>query len=162
MMKNRRQTKIKSKIILHIVQSLSCFVLVFLSLATHAQTENLTVISNEKGAPDQLKLSELKSILMGEKQRWRNGNKITIALMKTNTPAGTYTCKKIYDMSGDELKKFWLALVFQGKADPPEFFNSVAEIESFVAENPGAIGVIDQQPASADTRIVLIDGKKTL
>ena len=77
------------------------------------KTEMLTVISNDKGAPAELKLSDLKSIFLGERQRWRNGNKISIALMKTSTPAGTYTCKKIYDMSSDDLKKFWLALVFR-------------------------------------------------
>jgi len=144
------------------IQSIMIMILLFSNVSVHAQTEMLTVISNEKGAPPELKLSELKSILKGEKQRWRNGNKITIALMKTNTPAGTYTCKKIYNMSSDELKKFWLALVFEGKADPPVFFNTVAEIQSFVAENPGAIGVIDQPLANADIHIVLIDGKKFL
>ena len=82
--------------------------------------------------------------------------------MKTSTPAGMYTCRKIYDMSGDDLKKFWLALVFEGKAEAPAFFNTTSELENFVAENPGAIGIIDQPPASADTHIVLIDGKKTL
>lgn len=137
-------------------------VLLLLSFSATAQTETLTVISNEKGAPAELKMTELKSILKGEKQRWRNGNKITIALMKTNTPAGASTCKKIYDMSSDELKKFWLALVFEGKADAPVFLNSASEIESFVAENPGAIGIINQPLANADAHIVLIDGKKSL
>jgi len=135
---------------------------IFLSMNARSQTEMLTVISNDKGAPAELKLSDLKSILLGEKQRWRNGNKISIALMKTSTPAGTYTCKRIYDMSSDELKKFWLALVFEGKADAPQFFNTTSELENFVAENPGAIGITDQPPASADTHIVLIDGKKML
>ena len=136
--------------------------LLSLSVTTHAQTESLTVISNQKGAPAELKLSDLKSILKGEQQRWHNGKKISIALMKTSTPGGAYTCQKIYDMSSDELKKFWLALVFEGKADAPAFFNTTSELESFVADNPGAIGIIDQPPASADTRIVLIDGKKML
>ena len=81
---------------------------------------------------------------MGEQQRWRNGTKITIALMKTNTSAGKTTSKKIYGMSGDELNRFWLALVFQGKAAAPNFFNSAAELENFVAQNPGAIGILDQ------------------
>ncbi len=161
-MKSKLHIQKTNTAVVKIAQVCICMILLFASLTAQAQTENLTIISNDKGAPAALKMSELKSILMGEKQRWHNGNKITIALMKTSTPAGNYTCKKIYDMSGDELKKFWLALVFQGKADPPEFFNSVSEIENFVAENPGAIGVIDQPPAAADTHIVLIDGKKTL
>jgi hypothetical protein len=132
------------------------------SFITHAQTESLTVISNAKGAPAQLKFSDLKSILKGEQQRWHNGNKISIALMKTSTPGGIDICQKIYNMSSDELKKFWLALVFEGKADAPEFFNTISEVQNFVAENPGAIGIIDQPPTSDDTHIVLIDGKKTL
>ena len=144
------------------IQVLACMFFIFLSMSARSQTEMLTVISNNKGAPAELKLSDLKSILLGEKQRWHNGNKISIALMKTSTPAGTNTCKKIYDMSSDELKKFWLAQVFEGKADAPAFFNTTSELESFVAENPGAIGIIDQPPASADTHIVLIDGKKML
>jgi len=144
------------------IQVLLCIVFIFSSINARSQNEMLTVISNDKGAPPELKLSDLKSIFLGEKQRWRNGNKISIALMKTSTPGGAYICQKIYDMSSDELKKFWLALVFEGKADAPEFFNTTSELESFVAENPGAIGIIDQPPASADTRIVLIDGKKML
>jgi hypothetical protein len=155
-------SKRKGSIFLFFVQSFLCTILLLLNVAAHAQTQSLTVISNPKGAPAQLKLSDLKSILKGEQQRWHNGNKISIALLKTSTPGGMYTCQKIYNMSSDELKKFWLALVFEGKADAPEFFSTTSEVQNFVAENPGAIGIIDQSPTSADTRIVLIDGKKTL
>ena len=144
------------------VQGIAVMILFSLSIAVNAQSPSLTVISNEKGAPAELKFIELRSILRGEKQRWRNGNKISIALLKTSTPAGAYTCKRIYDMSSDELKKYWLALVFEGKADAPVFFNSVAEIETFVAENPGAIGVIDQPLLTEEIRVVLIDGKRAL
>ena len=124
-----------------------------------AQHIPLTVISNQKGAPAGLKKTELRSILMGEQQRWRNGNKIIIALMKTNTPVGKNTSEKVYDMTADELKKYWLAQVFQGKADAPVFFNSISELLTFVAENPGAIGVVDETAPVASTQIVLVDGK---
>src|SRR6476646_1425671 len=85
----------------------------FVRASVHAQSTCLTVITNQAGAPASMKQSELISIFMGEKQRLRNGKKIVIALMKTNTPAGKNVCEKIYDMSGEEVKKFWLALVFQ-------------------------------------------------
>jgi CRISPR/Cas system-associated protein Csm6 len=139
------------------------FFIVILALLTGvvaaAQDVPLTVISNQKGAPATLKQAELRSILKGEQQRWRNGSKIIIALMKTNTPVGKYTSEKVYDMSTDELKKYWLALVFQGKADAPVFFNSISELLTFVAENPGAIGIVDQTAPVASTQVVLVDGK---
>jgi len=139
------------------------FFIVILALltgaASAAQDLSLTVISNQKGAPAGLKQKELRSILMGERQRWRNGNKIIIALMKTNTPVGKYTSEKVFEMTADELKKYWLALVFQGKADAPVFFNSISELLTFVAENPGAIGIVDQTAPIASTQVVLVDGK---
>jgi hypothetical protein len=138
------------------------FLIVFLlaGFAVGAQDESLTVVSNNKGAPAEIKFNNLRSILKGEKQRWADGTKITIALLKANTPGGTAICRKIYNMSADELNKYWLALVFQGKGQAPVFFNSAADLESFVVQTPGAIGVTTS--AGVQGRVVTVDGKKTL
>ena len=125
-----------------------------------AQDQSLTIVSNNKGAPGEMKFNNLRSILKGEKQRWPDGTKITIALLKANTPGGTAICKKIYNMSADELNKYWLALVFQGKGQAPVFFNSAADLESFVVQTPGAIGVTTS--AGVQGRVISVDGKKTL
>lgn len=130
-----------------------------ITIVAGAQEAPLIVIGNQKGAPAGLKQTELQSILRGEQQRWRNGNKVIIALMKTNTPVGKNTSEKVYNMTADELKKYWLALVFQGKADAPVFFNSISELLAFVAENPGAIGIVDETAPVASTHVVLVDGK---
>jgi ABC-type phosphate transport system substrate-binding protein len=137
------------------------FAMILAAQLCYAQTTQLTVISNQKGSPADMKKAELKSIFRGEKQRWKNGNKIVIALMKTNTAAGQTVCRNVYDMSGDEVKKFWLALVFQGKAEAPVFFNTISELQAYVSENPGAIGIIDQSPSVTGVQVVSIDGKKT-
>jgi len=131
----------------------------FFAIAGKAQQNTLTAIGNVSGAPADMRQSELKAVLMGETQRWKNGKRIIIALMKTNTALGKTTSLKIYDMSGDELNKYWLSLVFQGKAQAPVFFTSVSDLQNFVAQNPGAIGIIDKPMASADVRAVMIDGK---
>lgn len=134
--------------------------LILTGLFVRAQDLPLTVVCNSKGAPVEMKFTSLKSILRGEKLRWPDGTKITIALMKTNTPGGSSICKKIYNMSADELNKYWLALVFQGKGQAPVFFNSPSELEAFIAQTPGAIGVTTT--TSGSTRTVSVDGKKTL
>lgn len=133
----------------------------FFSLNGKAQQTTLTAIGNVSGAPENMKQSELKAVLMGEKQRWKNGKRVIIALMKTNTALGKTTSTKIYDMSGDELNKYWLSLVFQGKAQAPVFFTSVADLQNFVAQNPGAIGIVDKPVAGGDVRALTIDGKSS-
>lgn len=125
-----------------------------------SQDVNLAIIGNAKGVPAEMNINQLKSTMKGEKLRWPDGSKVVIALMKTNTPVGQNTSKKIYNMSSDELNKYWLALVFQGKADAPNFFNSESELEEFVAQTKGSIGVVNQ--VSPANRAILIDGKKFL
>ena len=121
--------------------------------------ESIGVIGNAKGVPATLTFVELKNVMKGEKQRWKDGTKITIALMKTNTPIGQTSAKKIYNMTGDELNRFWLALVFQGKASAPTFFNSMSELEAFVAQTPGAIGIVKKE-VSNENKLLPIDSKK--
>jgi len=64
-------------------------------------------------------------------------------------------------MSGDELQRYFLLLVFQGKARAPNFFDSTDDLEAFVAKTPGAIGVLDQATDSS-VKTVLIDGNELL
>lgn len=140
--------------------ALSGILFLFCLTSATAQDVPITVIANGKGAPVEMKMNQLKSVLKGEKQRWPDGTKVVIALMKTNTPIGSNTSKKIFNMSGDELNKYWLALVFQGKADAPNFFNSESELEAFVSQTQGSIGVVGQ--ADGSSKLLLIDGKKAL
>jgi len=131
------------------------------TISAYAQSQNLIVISNSKGAPAELNRSELMAVMKGEKQRWNDGTRISVALMKASTAAGEATSKKVYGMSGDEVNKYWLALVFQGKVKAPVFFNSASELETYISQTPGAIGVVEESP-DVKSKPVMVDGKKTL
>jgi hypothetical protein len=61
-------------------------------------------------------------------------------------------------MSANELNKYFLALVFQGKVKAPVFFTSEQELEDYVSRTPGAIGVSDNTVAG-NIQIVEVDGK---
>jgi hypothetical protein len=134
----------------------------FMLIVCVAQSQVLSVIANQKGSPTNLSWNELKSVFMGEKLRWGNGTKIVVALLKTNNPLGIAVCKRIYDMDPDELNKYWLGLVFQGKVSAPFFFNSVSELQNFISQNPGSIGIIDQSVNIANVKTLVVDGRKTL
>jgi ABC-type phosphate transport system substrate-binding protein len=126
-----------------------------------AQDQAIMVIANDKGAPAAMTMKELKSVMLGEKQRWADGTKVSIAFMKANTAVGSSTAKKIMGMTGDQLNKFWLALVFQGKAKAPVFYGSSTDVENYVAQNPGAIGVVEAGYTLKSGHVVTIDNKKT-
>lgn len=143
----------------------SCFLTALfgclISLQAFAQDIELTIIGHMESVPGELNMRELRSILRGEKQKWNDGVSIKIALMKTSTPIGDITCKKIYGMTGNELNKYFLALVFQGKGKAPVFFNTISEMEAYVAQTPGAIGV-SQGATDNQIKTVLVDGHKQI
>jgi hypothetical protein len=45
-------------------------------------------------------------------------------------------------MSRQAMQRYWLGLVFQGRASAPVFVDSAAEVLSYVQEHPGAIGMV--------------------
>jgi hypothetical protein len=147
------------------LQYLTNLLVLLISLATLTMSFKdddvaIAVVANEKGAPAALTMKFLKSVVQGDKQRWPDGTKISLAFMKTNTPVGSATAKKLMGMNGDQFNKYWLALVFQGKASAPMFFNSVQELEAYVSTTPGAIGIIDGNQNSK-LKSISVDDKKS-
>jgi hypothetical protein len=128
---------------------------------TTAAQDNFVAIGNQIGVPADLKMSELKAVFRGERQRWSNGTKVVIAMIKSTTPLGNAISEKIYSMNGDEVRGFWAGLAFAGKSDPPNVFNTAAEVEVFVSQNPGAIAILDKPASTPDIKTVLIGGRKT-
>lgn len=122
-------------------------------------TQNLTVVANINSVTE-LSFKEFKGIMRGEKQRWKNGPKIEVALMKTSTPIGVITAEKVYNMSANQLNKYWLSQVFQGRVHAPQFFTSEVALIEYIKQTPGAIGVITT--SSKDLNCLKIDGKTSL
>ena len=126
-----------------------------------AQDAPLVVVGSQVGVPADISANELKAVFHGEQQRWRDGTKVVIAMIKSNSPLGIEISKKVYSMSGDEVRGFWARITFAGKFDPPNVFNTQAEVEAFVSQNPGSIAILDKVSTLPDTKTVLIGGKKT-
>lgn len=126
-----------------------------------AQDSGLVVIGNSEDVPSEMDRRQLISVLRGEQQRWKDGGKVVLALMEPETPIGRNVCTRVYNMSGNELQKYFLLLVFQGKARAPNYFDSASELETFVAKTPGAIGVVSQKTNNL-VKVILVDGNNSL
>lgn len=157
-MENKKMRRRKSREFFKVARLLMITCCIGYGFIAKSQGGTLTIICNQDGTPNAMKLSELKSVMKGEKQRWSNGKKVSIALMKTTTPIGKNTAQVIYNMSGEALLKYNLGLHYNGNLQL-KFFNTVSELEEYVAQTPGAIGVIDQLTANNDIKVITIDGK---
>jgi len=132
-----------------------------LPLSVNAQDKQLVIIGNAESVPAEMDLDALKSVLLGERLRWDDGAKVVLALMKTHTPIGIETSNKLYNMNGDQRNSHFFKLAFRNKGIDPETFNTVSELEAFVARTPGAIGVL-QKANDTSLKIILVNGKEQI
>lgn len=96
---------------------------------------------------------DLRSIFLGKKSRWSDGQTIVPAMLKRGPVHEDFL--DVY--LGRTLQRFvsyWRQMVYTGKGIPPKSFADDAQLVEFVAGQPGAIGYV-----SADTRM---GGVKTL
>jgi ABC-type phosphate transport system substrate-binding protein len=137
---------------------ISCLMTAFITPSVQAQ---LTAVGNAKGVVPSLTMPELKAIFKGEKQRWSDGTKVVVALMEPSTPLGGKIAEKVYNATGNDVKRQWLALVFQGKTAPPRYFTSEETLKEFVKNTDGAIGLVAAEVGDVAAKIIQIDGKKS-
>ena len=108
----------------------------------------LSVIVNGSISVDQMSLTTLKASFKGQKVRWGDRMKIRLALMKTSTTTGKLTAENVMGMTGSEMDKFYLTLVFQGKITAPKFFTSESDLSDYVSSTAGAMGIVSKANAS--------------
>jgi ABC-type phosphate transport system substrate-binding protein len=84
----------------------------------------------------------LVGIFRGEEALWDNKKSIIIVLPSSKNETAEEIAKTIFNGSVMTMKKYWLGLVFQGRANPPVFLDSNEDIINYVQKNQGAIGIL--------------------
>ena len=133
-----------NKVILRIV------VLLLLSFSNNifAQlADDITVIANDIGTTSLTK-KQVIAYAKGEKNFWNNGKKVIISLPSTKSVIAPQIAQTVFKTTETGVQKYWLSLVFQGRADPPIFFNSDEETINFIEKNKGSIGFIQTKNKS--------------
>lgn len=127
------------------------------SLKVSAQEVNLSrdiqIIGNGTGLTE-ITFSDLKHYYRGEHNSWDSRAEVIIVLPSSKHKDSERISKEIYSKSYYGVKKFWLSLVFQGRFNAPQFFDSDKEIAEFVAKNKGAIGLVSKKTNIAKQLVI--------
>jgi len=69
--------------------------------------------------------------------------------------------KEVYKTSVSGMQKFWVSLVFQGRANAPHSFDNDEETIKFIQKNKGAIGFISKNNAEKAANLLIdTEGKQ--
>jgi hypothetical protein len=101
----------------------------------------LFLVGNGTGLT-QVKPAELRSMFRGERSVWPTGRQVIIVLPGSRVEWSEKFALQVLGMSRQAMQRYWLGLVFQGRASAPVFVDSAAEVLSYVRDHPGAIGMV--------------------
>ena len=119
---------------------------------------NLVLIVNKATAVINLSKNDLRTIYMGEKEKWPTGQKV-LPVALSSEPELKAFLKEVCDMSEADYKKYFIQANFTGKTVIlPRMGSSAAAVKALVSSTPGAIGFIPAGDVDNSVGIVRYNG----
>jgi ABC-type phosphate transport system substrate-binding protein len=110
-------------------------------VAQSAAFPGFEVVGNELGV-SALTAAEVRNIFRGERALWSSGQAVTVVLPSGRSSYADGFAERVLGMRREVMQRFWLGLVFQGRAAPPVNLGTAAEVIAYVERTPGAVAVV--------------------
>ncbi len=121
-----------------------------------AADDEVAVIVNPSNTVSGLSLADIHKIFLGEKSTWPNGKHILLVMAAPGSAERAVILKNVYKMSENDYAKYFLQASFTGAISaPPKDAASTAQVKQLVAENPGAIGYVNEQDVGDSVKVIL-------
>lgn len=119
-----------------------CFILFqTVTFSQQVSLDGLSLMGNKTGLVS-VNRKQLNGIFRGNQSIWKTNEQVIVVMPSSKAEFADQFAKSVLQMSHSALQKYWLALVFQGRANAPVFLNSSGEIIDYVKKNPGAIAIV--------------------
>lgn len=133
--------------------------IVLLALSNYSFSQsslpNGFIVIGNNTAMKQLNSKEVIQIFKGKYTSWSNNEQAIIVLPSSKNENAEIISKYIFNSSKDAMMKYWLSLVFQGRANPPVFLEKDAEIIEYVESNSGSIAIIRSVNSSQVNKLTI-------
>jgi hypothetical protein len=126
-----------------------------------AAADEYAVVVNAENPLATLSRKELIKILKADTQFWEGGGRIDLLLPKSKTPAKEFLLAHVYGKSEDELKRYWIELVFQNRIpDVPKVLASDAVSMAVVRKSREALAIVNAKSLAEglELKVLKIDG----
>jgi hypothetical protein len=127
---------------------------------TAAAAADIAVVVRPDTPAEDLTLSEIRRLLLGERQFWNSALRVTLLISAPATRERDVVLRTIYHMSESEFKQFWISKVFRAEASSsPRVVLSNEQALELVNIIPGAVAFVDAARAPKGVKVLKIDGK---
>jgi len=116
----------------------------------------LAIIVHPSNNMSGITADQAADIYLGKSGVFPNGQRVTPVDQGPSSPARLKFYKAVVKKDGSALKVYWSKLLFTGKGQPPREIGDDAEMKSWVASNPDAIGYVDGKFVDSTVKVLLI------
>lgn len=120
---------------------------------------DIAVIVHPAVNVENLSFAELRKTMLGDRQFWPSGEKITVIVAEPVDPGRSVLLKKVYNMSEQQFRQYWIARVFRGEvAEDPKVVISSEGVIEMVSVLGGSIALVDFEDVPSGVKVLSIDG----
>jgi len=121
---------------------------------------DIAVIVHPDVTVDDLSFADLRKIMLGDRQFWASGQKITLIVAEPVDTGRSVLLERVYNMSEQQFRQFWIARVFRGEAaEGPKVVISSEGVMEMVSVLAGSIAFVDFDDVPSGVKALKIDGK---
>jgi hypothetical protein len=128
-------------------------------LARQSGTD-IAVVVHPAVAVENLTLAELRRILLGDREFWPSGERITLLLRAPVAKERDVAVRDVCQMSEAQFRQHWIAKVFRAETPggPKIVYSQEMALEQ-VARTPGALTFVAASAVPKDAKTLRIDGR---
>lgn len=121
---------------------------------------DIAVVVNPSVALDNLSLADLRRILLGDREYWSSGARVTILIRAPIARERDAVVREICQMTEAQFRQHWIAKVF--RADTPSgpkiVYSNEMAIDQ-VSRTPGAVTFVQAPVNNPNVKILRVDGR---
>ena len=129
------------------------------STAQTAKGGDVAVVVNADTPVNDLSLSEVRKVLLGERQYWNSKLPVTLLIRAPQARERDVVLRVIYQMSEAQFKQYWVAKIFRAEAaSPPKIVYSNEMQYELVTAIPGAIAFVEARAVRPGAKVLRVEG----
>jgi hypothetical protein len=129
------------------------------STAQTARSADIAVVVNADTPVTELSLSEVRKVLLGERQYWSSKLPVVLLIRAPEARERDVVLRVIYQMSEAQFKQYWVAKIFRAEAaTPPRIVYSNDMQYELLTALPGSIAFVDSRNLRAGVKVLRVDG----
>ena len=127
----------------------------FSSAASSNARAGVVVVVSARSPVSKLTAAQTAQIFLGKSSTFPGGSHAIPLDQDEGSDVRNEFYAKVIGKSPTQLNAYWSRIIFSGDGQPPEVVSGNTAVRKAVADNPEAVGYIDERAVDSSVRIVL-------